>query len=186
MQSFEHGDLGPDEIDGVLVEPAHCHRCGAETGRCLFEGTESAWCPECEVAFSQKPFPVVQVIVHDDDSVLLLDEPISQAEGVWTFPGGHVQYDEGPRRSALRELAEETGLRADPSALEFLTNYHVELPDRGFYLITYSLERSRASGDIETEGEGFEAAFRSRETVLAAEERTRQSDRDRVELLFAD
>jgi ADP-ribose pyrophosphatase YjhB (NUDIX family) len=49
----------------------------------------------------------------------------------YTVPGGRVQWGEPPVATALRELAEEVGLRADPLALvslgEFVVRHsHVE------------------------------------------------------------
>jgi ADP-ribose pyrophosphatase YjhB (NUDIX family) len=35
------------------------------------------------------------------------------ADGMWTLPGGGVHFGEDPRAAALRELAEETGLRGE-------------------------------------------------------------------------
>lgn len=43
------------------------------------------------------------------DSVLLVHH---KASGCWMFPGGHVDPDEAPHEAALREVLEETGVRA--------------------------------------------------------------------------
>lgn len=179
MTDFESVD-----IDSVAVEPDHCHRCGAELGTCDFEGREYPWCPECDPVLSRNPVPGVQAIVHDEDHVLLLDEPIPQLEDVWSLPGGHARYDEGPKQALVRELEEETGLCADPSDLQFLTILHVEFPKVSLYLITYSLERARVSGELIPEAEGFEVAFRPVEKVLASPDRMRESDRERIEAAF--
>jgi 8-oxo-dGTP pyrophosphatase MutT (NUDIX family) len=45
--------------------------------------------------------------------------------GIWVQPGGHVDAGESPDQAALRELAEETGLRA--RHLEPLTLTHVSV-----------------------------------------------------------
>ncbi|WP_435319956.1 NUDIX hydrolase [Haloarchaeobius sp. TZWSO28] len=175
----------PHEIDAVTIAPTYCHRCGTELGTEEWEGREVPWCPECDVVFSQLPSPAVHVIVHDDEEVLLLDEPVPQHEGLWSLPGGYTKYDESPKASLLRELAEETGLRADPDDLEFLTILHVELPDRGFYFITYRLDRAKTAGELTPEAEGFEAAFVPIEEVLHSPDRIRDSDRERIELALS-
>ncbi|WP_227374032.1 NUDIX hydrolase [Haladaptatus halobius] len=173
-------------IDSVAVEPDHCHRCGAELGTREFEGSEYPWHSEFELVLSRNSVPGVRVVVHDEDSVLLLDEPIPQHEGVWRLPGGHAKYDEGPRRAGVRELEEETGLRASPSNLRFLTILHTEFPSVVFYLIMYALERSEASGELTPESEEFEVAFRPLRELRASSDRIRESDLERIELAFED
>lgn len=172
------------DVDSVAVEPDHCHRCGATLDTCLWEGEETPYCAECDLVLSRNPVPGVHVVVHDEEHVLVLDEPVPQHEGVLSLPGGFADPDEGPREAGLRELEEETGLRAEPSDLEFLTILHAELPGTALYLVTYSLHRSRVSGDLSTEFDGFEAAFLPVEEVLAAPDRIRESDRDRIRLAF--
>ncbi len=47
--------------------------------------------------------------------------------GCWGFVGGHVDRGEEPDAAAYRELAEETGLRVEPPALELwqeISIYH--------------------------------------------------------------
>ncbi|WP_435345484.1 NUDIX hydrolase [Haloarchaeobius sp. HRN-SO-5] len=170
------------DIDSIAVVPDHCHRCGTEVGTTEWEGDEHPWCPECDMVLSRHPVPGVHVVVHDDDSVLLLDEPIPQHEGLLSLPGGFAKYDEGPRETGIRELEEETGLSADPADLRFVTVLHSEFPSTSLYLLTYEVHRSNVSGELEGEAEGFEAAFRPIEEVRSATDRIRDSDRERIEL----
>ena len=177
-------DVDFADVDAVAVEPDHCHRCGTEVGTCEFEGREHAWCPECDLVLSRNPVPGVHVVVRDDEHVLVLDEPIPQHEGVLSLPGGHARCDEGPREAVLRELGEETGLRADPDDLRLLTVIHAEGPNVAFYLITYALERSAVAGELTPEAEGFEAAFRPLRELRASPDRIRASDLERIETAF--
>ena len=179
MVDFDFAD-----IDAVAVEPEHCQRCGAAVGTCEFEGREHAWCPECDLVLSRNPVPGVHVVVHEDENVLVLDEPIPQHEGVLSLPGGHARCDEGPREALLRELDEETGLRADSADLRLLTVLHAERPDVAFYLITYALERSDVAGGLTPEAEGFEAEFRPLRELRESPDRIRASDLERIELAF--
>ncbi|MFT4218337.1 MAG: NUDIX domain-containing protein [Micropruina sp.] len=61
----------------------------------------------------------VRVIVTDGSRVLLLRDSDPGVPGLhwWITPGGGVDPGEGPLQTAVRELAEETGLRVDPDAL---------------------------------------------------------------------
>jgi 8-oxo-dGTP diphosphatase len=54
----------------------------------------------------------VGVIVVRGDKVLFGLRRGVHGGGTWSFPGGHVDDGERPEGSALRELEEETGLRA--------------------------------------------------------------------------
>ena len=64
-------------------------------------------------------------IVHTrgtDESVLLIRRSLREDDpwsGHWSFPGGRCEPgDAGPVETALRELAEECGIRLDPGRLE--------------------------------------------------------------------
>lgn len=173
-------------IDSVAVVPEYCHRCGSGLGTHEFEGTELPWCPECNTVFSRNPVPGVHLVVHDEDSVLVLDEPIPQHEGVLSLPGGHARPDEGPKEAVVRELAEETDLQADPADLRFVTTLHAELPEVAFYLLTYAVERSKVTGDLTPEFEDGEAYFASLDELRANPDRIRDNDLDRIEQAVED
>jgi len=57
---------------------------------------------------SSKEFSAGGVVTRGD-KVLLIRMRTLQGELVWTYPKGHVEAGETPRRAALREAAEETG-----------------------------------------------------------------------------
>ncbi|WP_030667900.1 NUDIX hydrolase [Streptomyces rimosus] len=57
------------------------------------------------------------VAVTPDAHVLLIERGWPPYEGCWALPGGHVDAGEHSRQAAVRELAEETGLRVDPGHL---------------------------------------------------------------------
>ncbi|MEA4942915.1 MAG: NUDIX domain-containing protein [Propionicimonas sp.] len=60
-----------------------------------------------------------RVLVTDGEAVLLLadTDPGIPGSRWWTTPGGGIEPGEGPRTTAVRELAEETGLQVVPDDL---------------------------------------------------------------------
>ncbi|MFT4293902.1 MAG: NUDIX domain-containing protein [Micropruina sp.] len=61
----------------------------------------------------------VRVVVTDGERVLLLRDSDPGVPGLhwWITPGGGMDPGEQPLQTAVRELAEETGLRISPDAL---------------------------------------------------------------------
>ncbi|WP_299813996.1 NUDIX hydrolase [uncultured Jannaschia sp.] len=53
-------------------------------------------------------------VVPRDGRVLLVARAKSPNRGLWGFPGGHVELGETGLAAAARELAEETGVVAEP------------------------------------------------------------------------
>ncbi len=55
-------------------------------------------------------------IIKQDDKILLcrLSERVPHSEGKWTLPGGGIEFGESPEQAVVREVREETGLRATP------------------------------------------------------------------------
>ena len=58
------------------------------------------------------PRAAVSIAVFRDGKVLLAQRGKAPLEGVWSLPGGRVESGEKARDAALRELAEETGVKA--------------------------------------------------------------------------
>lgn len=59
------------------------------------------------------PAPCVGVVCLRGDEVLLIKRGREPRAGEWSIPGGRVEWGETLERAALRELYEETGVRAE-------------------------------------------------------------------------
>lgn len=61
-----------------------------------------------------RPILGVIAVVAEAGRVVLVRRGKEPSKGWWGFPGGHVELGETVLDAATRELAEETGLRAEP------------------------------------------------------------------------
>jgi 8-oxo-dGTP diphosphatase len=67
--------------------------------------------------------------VRDDTLLLVRVAPGYPSAGVWTLPGGGVNFGEDPAAGALRELTEESGLTGEIDELAFVDSItDVDLP----------------------------------------------------------
>lgn len=60
--------------------------------------------------------------------------------GLWLYPGGHVDPNEDPAEAALREVAEETGIKAEIVAPEPFTHPAVRSVPPPFAIIEMDIE----------------------------------------------
>jgi len=61
----------------------------------------------------RRPVPATIAVVLKDHAVLLVRRANPPDAGYWGFPGGKIDFGEGIEEAALRELFEETGVRAE-------------------------------------------------------------------------
>lgn len=63
-------------------------------------------------ASTAAPTPCVGVIVFRGNQVLLIQRGTAPRKGEWSIPGGRIESGESESQAALRELFEETSIRA--------------------------------------------------------------------------
>ncbi len=73
--------------------------------------------------YPRRPWVGVGAVVLHQGRVLLVRRGRPPGQGVWAFPGGVVRLGETVLAAAQRELAEETGLQAEPIAVVDVYEY---------------------------------------------------------------
>jgi ADP-ribose pyrophosphatase YjhB (NUDIX family) len=109
--------------------------------------------------------PSVTALICDDAGRLLL---VRQRDGgVWSTPGGSMEFDETPADAAVREAWEETGLMVEPRRVsgvyggpEFIVRYP-NGDESQYVMICFECQalggRLRADGDETTEARYWSA-----------------------------
>jgi 8-oxo-dGTP diphosphatase len=85
------------------------------------------------------------VVEDADGRWLVLRRAGAHGAGTWGLPGGHQEFGESPERTAVREVAEETGLVVAPTARLGFTDD--PMPEIGRHYVTLFLACSRVSGE---------------------------------------
>ncbi|MGN6421756.1 MAG: NUDIX hydrolase [Asticcacaulis sp.] len=108
------------------------------------------------------PRPAVGVVCLRGDEVLLIRRGRPPRQGEWSIPGGKVAWGEGLHAAALRELYEETGVRAHIGDL--LAVYEIVETDFHYVLIDYIADWTE--GEPRAGDDADEARFMSFDEAL--------------------
>jgi 8-oxo-dGTP pyrophosphatase MutT (NUDIX family) len=103
---------------------AHCTFCGAR----FTPG--QAWprrCAACGETSYQNPKPVAVAVQPVGTGLLVVRRGIPPARDMLALPGGYIDVGETWQAAAVRELSEETGLRADHAGIRLFDT--VSAPD---------------------------------------------------------
>jgi 8-oxo-dGTP diphosphatase len=117
-----------DEAERRMLTPTtmrFCPLCATALRRASVppDQREQAVCPACEFVFYLNPKVVAGTIPEQDGRVLLTRRSINPGRGLWTFPGGFVDFGESVTDAAVRETLEETGLFVDLTGLHNVYSY---------------------------------------------------------------
>lgn len=69
------------------------------------------------MAAVRRPIPAAIAVLIEDGAVLLVRRANPPDAGLWGFPGGKIEFGESIEAAAVRELYEETGVRAQPRSV---------------------------------------------------------------------
>lgn len=118
--SDEHGHrvLAPETV-------RFCPLCGAPLAPEPVppDQREQQVCSRCRFVFYLNPKVVGATLPERDGAVLLTRRSINPGRGLWTFPGGFVDFGETVPDAAVRETLEETGLAVELTGLHNVYSY---------------------------------------------------------------
>lgn len=96
---------------------------------------------------NSEPRVGVGVIIKKDGKVLFGKRKGSHGAGDWCCPGGHLDFKESFEDCAIRETAEETGIKIKNIKFGAVTNDFFQNEDKHY--ITISIVADYDSGDVE-------------------------------------
>jgi 8-oxo-dGTP diphosphatase len=105
----------------------YCPLCGKKLRSDLIEGRKRKNCPACGFVDYHNPLPCVSIIGIKGDKIALIKRGIEPSKGSWAPPSGFMEYGEFPEETALRELYEETSLKAKVIKLLGVYSQHTKI-----------------------------------------------------------
>ncbi|HET6403913.1 MAG TPA: NUDIX hydrolase [Candidatus Thermoplasmatota archaeon] len=95
------------------MREAYCATCGGPLEAFSDHGVQRRRCARCGAVAYRNSKPCVGAIIRRGDRVLLSKRAREPHAGLWDLPGGFLESGEHPEEGVLREVREETGLRAE-------------------------------------------------------------------------
>ena len=94
-------------------------------------------------------------LLSDTDRILLcrLSKGVAGA-GMWTLPGGGIEFGEHPEAAMIREVEAEAGLRVTSSGFAGINSFRRDTPDRAFHGVRVIYHADVVGGDLRHEIEG--------------------------------
>lgn len=112
-----------------------CPRCGAPLAEEERFGRRRPSCRYCGFIHFNDPKVAVAALLTCDRRVLLVRRAAPPRAGFWALPAGYMDADELPEEALVREVEEETGLRARCLGLHAVTGLAGWAERRGILLV---------------------------------------------------
>jgi 8-oxo-dGTP diphosphatase len=93
-------------------------------------------------------------LVIQDERILLCRASLDADKGKWMLPGGGIDFGEDPQDAAVREIFEETGLRARIAELVEVSSRVVALEDRTVHHLRVIYKVDVLGGQLTNELDG--------------------------------
>lgn len=106
----------------------------------------------------ENPASTVDLIVEQDGGIVLIKRKGEPFKGHWALPGGHLENgQETLEHAGVRELQEETSLRAEESDLVLIGIYSEPNRDPRGHVISHAYAVRNASGILKAADDAAEA-----------------------------
>ncbi|MFF1464671.1 NUDIX domain-containing protein [Streptomyces sp. NPDC058330] len=139
------------------MKDSHCGACGARSHADTWPRT----CADCGHTAYRNPLPVAVALLPvtgpDGTGLVVITRDIPPHRGEVALPGGYIDHTEDWRHAVVRELHEETGIRADERDVRLADA--LSSPDG--HLLLFGLLPARPAADLppsaptdETQGHG--------------------------------
>jgi ADP-ribose pyrophosphatase YjhB (NUDIX family) len=98
----------------------YCPFCGNKlVTREDIDGVMRKYCARDDWTYYPHVFDSAVPVITKGEKVLLVKRAIEPHHSTWNLPGGFVEYGEHPEETVVREIKEETGLKAvNPKLIE--------------------------------------------------------------------
>lgn len=120
----------------------------------------------------------VSAILLKEDRLLLVKRASQPGKGYWALPGGAVEAGEKLIEAATRELYEETGLKAKPLGVAFVSNIVVREAENvrfHYVLIGVLFDPSSISGELRPSSDASDAKWFKLEEAQSREDVARST-----------
>ena len=100
----------------------YCAECGQklEDIRCGDDNCKR--CPSCMKIYGSSPFPVVEVLVVNENNEILLLKQDYISKTKWTVVSGYINDGETIEEAVVREVKEETGQNV--KSCQYISSYY--------------------------------------------------------------
>lgn len=158
-------------------ESEFCPYCGRGLSSREIEEKERLYCAACDRVIWKNADPVSAVVVQKGDKILFVKRGIEPGKGKWSLPAGFLEYKENPDEGALRELEEETGLKADKKDLELVDALNMErFSGERVVATVYSTDYENVEGNLKASDDAEKAEFWSIEKLREDEKEQLRSN----------
>lgn len=83
-----------------------------------------------------------------------LSSQVLAGAGMWTLPGGDIEFGEDPKDAMIREVEEETGLNVVSTGLAGVHSFRLDSPKRSFHGIQLIYHATILGGRLRHEVSG--------------------------------
>ena len=100
----------------------YCAECGQKLEDIRCGDDDCKRCPSCMKIYGSSPFPVVEVLVVNENNEILLLKQDYISKTKWTVVSGYINDGETIEEAVVREVKEETGQNV--KSCQYISSYY--------------------------------------------------------------